>query len=270
MGDTMLGEHSTYREWAQTLSDEEWCEFLAGTPVGGHVPPPLPPQGFQMAWVGNAGKETFREAIAFCQLLKSILTVNGFNLGSESRLLDIGVGWGRIYRTLLRETPHIIGIDPVPTCIDLCRSALPTGQFELSPSEPPYRFEDCEFDLVYLYSVFSHVNETLFLSMLREATRLVREGGFVVFTTLAPRDEALPGGLPNTWRDDAAAGRFVWIPTGGGHESMPSSVWGWTLLSDLRRIVSNFPLELLAYEPDRLIQAFVALRKQSSSKPVPY
>jgi hypothetical protein len=84
---------------------------------------------------------------------------------------------------------------------------------------------------VYLYSVFSHMNEALFLSMLHETARVVREGGFV-FTTLAPRDELLPGGFPATWRADAGAGRFIYIPTGGGHESMPSSVWGWALLSE--------------------------------------
>jgi SAM-dependent methyltransferase len=252
-----------YHEWAQALSDDEWCEFLAGTPIGGRVPPPLPPEGFQTAWVGNAGKETFREAIAFCQLLKLSLTANGFRFGPESRLLDIGVGWGRIYRALLRETPHIVGIDPVPACIELCREALPTGHFEIAPGAPPYRFEDGEFDVAYLYSVFSHMNETLFVSMLREAARVVRESGFVVFTTLAPREEALPGSFPGTWRDDTEAGRFVYVPTGGADESMPPTVWGWALVSEpyLQRIISNFPLHLVAYDPDRLVQTFVLLKK---------
>jgi SAM-dependent methyltransferase len=259
----MLSNDRPYHQWAQTLSDDEWCEFLAGTPLGEHIPPPLPAEEFQRAWVGNAGKETFREAIAFCQLLKSTLRANGITLGPETRLLDIGVGWGRIYRVLLRETPHLIGIDPVPNCIELCRSALSTGRFEVSPCTPPYRFEDGEFDVVYLYSVFSHVNETLFVSMLGEAARVVRDGGLVVFTTLAPRDEALPGGFPQTWREDVASGRFVWIPTGGAHESMPPSIWGWALISEayLRQITSDFPLKVVAYNPDQLPQAFVALRK---------
>jgi SAM-dependent methyltransferase len=254
-----------YHRWAQALSDDEWCEFLAGTAMHGRSPPPLPPEEFQKAWVGNAGKDTFSEAMAFCRLLKSTLAAADFKLGPDSRLLDIGVGWGRVYRVLLRETPHIVGIDVVPECIELCRSALPGGQFEISPLAPPYRFSDGEFDVVYLYSVFSHVNEPLFLAMLREAARMVREGGLVVFTTLAPRDDFLPrDGFPETWRADAEAGRFLWRPTGGGHESMPPSVWGWALVSEpyLRRIISDFPLELVAFEPDRLIQAFVALKKQ--------
>jgi SAM-dependent methyltransferase len=204
--------------------------------------------------------------MAFCRLLKSTLTDAAFELGPDTRMLDIGVGWGRVYRVLLRETPHIVGIDVVPQCVELCQSALPGGEFEISPLTPPYRFSDGEFDVVYLYSVFSHLNESLFLAILREATRVVRDGGFVVFTTLRPSDDVLrPIGFPETWKTDAESGRFLYVPTGGGHESMPSSVWGWTFVPEpyLRRTILDFPLELVSYEPDRLMQTFVALEKQS-------
>jgi SAM-dependent methyltransferase len=257
----MVDNDTAYHRWAQALSDDEWCDFLAGTPMLGRTPPPLPPEEFQRAWVGNAGEDAFREAIAFCRLLKSTLAATDCRVGPDSRLLDIGVGWGRIYRVLLRETPHIVGIDPVPQCVELCRSALPGGQFEISPFAPPYRFSDGEFDVAYLYSVFSHLNEAPFLAMLREVARVVRRGGFVVFTTLG---RCRPTGLPETWTADAQAGRFLWVPTGGGHESMPCSVWGWALISEpyLRRIISDFSLKLVAYEPNRLIHAFVVLKRE--------
>src|SRR6516165_902542 len=97
----MSRNHSDYHRWAQDLSDEEWCEFLSGTPMNGYVPPPLPPEEFQRAWVGNAGIDTFREAMAFVRLLKSTLAGRRYELGPESRLLDIRCGWGRVYRVLL-------------------------------------------------------------------------------------------------------------------------------------------------------------------------
>jgi ubiquinone/menaquinone biosynthesis C-methylase UbiE len=254
-----------YHRWAVALSDDEWCEFLAGTPKHGRIPPPLPPEEFQRAWVGNAGVDTFREAMAFVRLLKSSLATCGCKLGPHSRLLDIGVGWGRIYRALLRETPNIIGIDVDPQCIDLCRSALPGGEFETSPLAPPFRFSNGAFDVTYLYSVFSHLNEPLFLAMLREAARVTTTGGFVVFTTLGPSDDLIRSkGFPDTWRADAEAGRFLYVPTGGAYEVLTPSVWGWVHLSAayIRRIISDFPLKQVAYEPDRLVQAFVTLRKQ--------
>jgi SAM-dependent methyltransferase len=262
--EAMPNSREPYHLWARAVSDDEWCEFLAGTSTRGYNPPPMPSEELQRAWTGNAGVDTFREAMAFGRLLKSTLAAAGYSLSANSRLLDIGVGWGRVYRILLRETPHITGIDPVPHCIDLCRSAFPGGTFEISPLAPPYRFSDDEFDVVYLYSVFSHLNESLFFAVLREATRVVRKGGFVVFTTLGPSEDTLRRfGFPESWKADANAGRFLYVPTGGGHESMPASVWGWVHLSEpyLRRIMPDFPLKMLAYEPDKLVQAFVALTK---------
>jgi SAM-dependent methyltransferase len=262
--EAMLSSHEPYHLWAQAVSDDEWCEFLAGTPKQGYSPPPMPSEEFQRAWTGDVGVDTFREAMAFGRLFKSTLAAAGYRLSPNSRLLEIGVGWGRVYRVLLRETPHIIGIDPVPDCIDLCQSAFPGGRFEISPLAPPYWFSDDEFDVVYLYSVFSHLNEPLFLAILREAARVVRKGGFVVFTTLGPSEDTLRRfGFPDGWKADANAGRFLYVPTGGGHKSMPASVWGWVHLSEpyLRRIISDFPLTMLVYEPDELVQAFVALTK---------
>jgi ubiquinone/menaquinone biosynthesis C-methylase UbiE len=261
----MLGNHDLNYRWAQALSDDNWCEFLAGTPTHGRIPPPLPPEEFQRAWVGNAGVDTFREAMAFVRVLKSTLAACSSELGPHSRLLDIGVGWGRIYRVLLRDTPHIVGIDVDPQCIELCRSALPEGEFEISPLTPPFRFSDGVFDVAYLYSVFSHLNEPMFLAMLREAVRVIRKDGFVVFTTLGPSDDLIQSkSFSDTWRADADAGRFLYVPTGGACEALTPSVWGWVHLSEvyIRRIIADFPLKLVAYEPDRLVQAFVALKKQ--------
>jgi SAM-dependent methyltransferase len=224
----------------------------------------MPSEEFQRAWTGDVGVDSLRDAMAFGRLLKATLAAAGYSLNPNSRLLEIGVGWGRLYRVLLRETPHIVGIDPVPHCIDLCQSTFPGGKFEISPSAPPYRFSDDEFDVVYLYSVFSHLSESLFFAVLREAARVVRKGGFVVFTTLGPSEETLRRiGFPDDWEADANAGRFLYVPTGGGHESMPPSVWGWAHLSEpyLRRIMPDFPLKMLAYEPEKLVQAFVALTK---------
>jgi SAM-dependent methyltransferase len=263
--ETMRDRDEPYHLWAQALSDDEWCEFLAGAAQRGHVPPPLPATEFQRAWTGNEGIDAFREAMAFARLMKATLIAAGYSLGPDGRLLDVGVGWGRIYRVLLRETPHIVGIDPVADCIDLCRAALPGGAFEIAPPHPPYQFADGVFDVVYLYSVFSHLNETRFLAMLHELVRVTRKGGFVVFTTLAPvADDLRRRGFAESWSADAAAGRFVYLPTGGAHTSMPPSVWGWAHLSEpyIRRIMPAFPLKLVAYEPDQLIQAFVALQKE--------
>jgi SAM-dependent methyltransferase len=254
-----------YHRWAAPLSDEAWAAFLAGTPHNGHMPPPLPPDEFQRVWTGNAGLGAIREAVAFCRLIKETC-----RLDHNTEVIDIGCGWGRIYRALLRETPNIIGIDPVARCIELCRQAFPKGRFELSPPRPPWRFADCSFDLASLYSVFSHLNEPEFRSTLAEIARIPRPGGFLAFTTLPPTPAALINcGFPDDWQDKAAAGEFLFSPTGGGddianNEVMPPTVWGWVHISPayLERILPEFNLDMLVYVPNRLEQAFIALQKR--------
>ena len=38
----MVGIGDPYHRWAQALSDDKWCEFLAGTAMRGHTAPLLP------------------------------------------------------------------------------------------------------------------------------------------------------------------------------------------------------------------------------------
>ena len=42
------------------------------------------------------------------------------------------------------------------------------GRFEVTPILPPTRFPDGHFDVIYLYSVFSHLSEAAHLAWLRE------------------------------------------------------------------------------------------------------
>jgi phytanoyl-CoA hydroxylase len=130
--------------------------------------------------------------------------------------------------------------------IGFCRvSGLP-AQFAVVPSSGPTPFESNSFDLIYAYSVFSHLSESTHLDWIREFRRILRPGGVVVLTTQARRfitwteslrarqqedlsswERALRAAFPDTQgaRQDYDAGRFVFAPTGGG-EHRPSSFYG--------------------------------------------
>src|SRR6266850_951076 len=77
------------------------------------------------------------------------------------RLLDFGCGWGRIIRFFLKdvEPSALYGVDPVEDMVSLCRTDNRWCAFEVSPRRPPSRFPDGHFDLIYAYSVFSHLSE---------------------------------------------------------------------------------------------------------------
>jgi Methyltransferase domain len=74
-------------------------------------------------------------------------------------VLEFGCGWGRIIRLFTRdvEPQRLWGIDCLPVAIDTCKQTNPYARFELVDPFPPTRLPSDAVDLVYAYSVFSHL-----------------------------------------------------------------------------------------------------------------
>jgi SAM-dependent methyltransferase len=268
-------------DWARGLSDDEWCAFLAGElNVPGRTPPSLPAPEFQRSWTGEAGLTVLTEAVTFLRHMKAKMAEAGVPLQRNMRVLDFGAGWGRCYRILMRDVDQLIGADPDKPCIKMCREMLPNGEFIRIPTRPPYEFHDSDFDLIYAYSVFTHLAEEVFNNILKEFSRIVKPGGFVAFTTLplfyidfweSNRDNlSYKDGIDKTdfdrelWRARAAAGGFLFIPTGGGGAFETPNIYGWALIARpyLERALQGTPFRLKAMESvPRLPQEFVLLQK---------
>jgi SAM-dependent methyltransferase len=270
--------------WARDLSDEEWCAFLAGSSqICGKIAPEMPPEDVQRLFVGCAGIEALTEAHRFLSHIKETLVHVGTPLHDKLQILDFGSGWGRVYRVLMRDVPstHLTGADPDPGCIGICMTAMPFGRFIGIPPRPPYQFRDHEFDLIYAYSVFTHLAQDTFEIILDEFARILKPGGLLFFTTLrsdhidfweAHSDHpAYKAGLDQVgfnaaaWRSRLANGDFLFVPTGGATAVETPDIYGWALLSRscLERSLAGRPFEIVVmYEPTDLFQAFVAIRKQ--------
>src|SRR5262249_16248593 len=78
------------------------------------------------------------------------------------------------------------GVDVMPFAIHLCRQTNPWCKFSLISALPPSELEDCKYDLIYLYSVFSHLSEDAHARWLSEFHRILRPGG-LLFATTWPR-----------------------------------------------------------------------------------
>ena len=85
----------------------------------------------------------------------------------------------------MREVPRagIHGIDVDPEFVELTRGLFDSTQFHLCPAFPPSEFAAGSFDLVFAYSVFSHLSEDAAQAWMREFHRILRPGGVVAFTT---------------------------------------------------------------------------------------
>lgn len=99
------------------------------------------------------------------------------------RTLEIGCGPGRIQWTLIKNDMNleVYGTDFSPSMIRLAKNAVPNAHFTTGNGKNLHQYEDNFFDLVYSFVVFQHVEEKIFYGYLREAHRVLKPGGFLVF-----------------------------------------------------------------------------------------
>jgi SAM-dependent methyltransferase len=99
--------------------------------------------------------------------------------------LDFGCSSGRVVRVLATAYPQVrwLGCDPNGPAIEWARQNLPAIEFFTSPQQPPLDLHAASLDLVYAISVWSHFGPELGLKWFAEMHRVLRSGGYLVFTT---------------------------------------------------------------------------------------
>jgi SAM-dependent methyltransferase len=110
--------------------------------------------------------------------------------GEDWRVLDLGVGCGRVMRplqelcvaSLPQGRTEWFGSDIDPEAIEWCRSYL-GGEFLVNEINPPLPFEDQFFDFVYAISLFTHLPEEMQFAWLAEIRRIVKVGGLTLIST---------------------------------------------------------------------------------------
>ena len=103
----------------------------------------------------------------------------------SSRILDFGVGWGRIARFFLRDVPieNIYGVDVTPEFTKICRETFQSERFTTCQPHPPTSLPDQHFDFIVGYSVFSHLSEEACMEWMKEFSRILAPGGIIAVTT---------------------------------------------------------------------------------------
>jgi SAM-dependent methyltransferase len=102
-------------------------------------------------------------------------------------VLEWGCGPGR----LIRHIPGLLGdrlrtvtgADYNKESIAWCRANLSGIEFRENALLPPLPFADASFDVVYNFSVFTHLSESVQLEWVAELVRVLRPGGLLICTT---------------------------------------------------------------------------------------
>lgn len=149
---------------------------------------PRPPAHLTGRVVGEESDETSfsQGGLVDWRRIRACLVTGGFDFERGGRLLDFGVGCGRIIRyfALYGATCTFAGCDVDAEAVAWCRSALDFATFASHEADPPTTFENGSFDGVYGFSVFSHLPEDRHLAWLEELHRITRPGATVVLTTM--------------------------------------------------------------------------------------
>ena len=113
------------------------------------------------------------EHIAFFE--SATLKHAGRRMDELEHVLNFGCGAGRLL-SMLPVTTKAAGGEPNGPLIDFASKALPHCDIYQSMPEPPLKWGDETFDLVYAYSVFSHLREDSEQRWLRELLRVGKPG----------------------------------------------------------------------------------------------
>jgi len=134
--------------------------------------------------------------------------IDRFGCTSESHVLDIGCGQGRLPIGLLRllgtcnYTGMDVDADSIKWCRDFIQSQHPSCRFfyidvhnerynkngEVLGENFSFDLSDQSVDIIFLYSVFSHMYDYDMKIYLDEFTRILKPEGKVFFTTFVEED----------------------------------------------------------------------------------
>jgi SAM-dependent methyltransferase len=241
--------------YAAQLSDQEWLEAIIKSVddpfVDGIELPGFPPDEIQRNIVGSSGKHALGEGFNFYSEIKRYAANLGRPLTRDSRILDFGCGWGRMIRFFLKDivADNLYGIDVNSEMIDICLNTVRLGNYSAGKPEPPTEFDNNSFDVVYAYSVFSHLSESVHIKWVKELSRILKPGGILIVTvwgrnfiefcrSLRGQNHEFEGhkALANSFLDTEAAfadydnGKFLYSATGGG-PALPASFYGEAVIS---------------------------------------
>ena len=156
---------------------------------------PIPSGVLRFLVAGTENLEWFlRSGKLGVETLVDVLTRQGKTLEKFKTVLDFGCGCGRVLRHLRGLSGvEIHGTDPNPWAIQWCEKHLGFAQFRVNSMQPPLLYPDGMFELIYAFSIFTHLTEPLQTRWMDELRRVLALGGYLILTVHGDKcAESLP------------------------------------------------------------------------------
>lgn len=104
-----------------------------------------------------------------------------------ARILDFGCGYGRVARHFRAVFPasKLTVADRIPEAVDFCASRFNAAPIYCDDDPTQLSIRD-SFDLIWVGSVFTHIDHPRWYAFLSLFDRLLRQGGLLVFSVAGP------------------------------------------------------------------------------------
>jgi SAM-dependent methyltransferase len=147
--------------------------------------PRMASEEVQRSWTGSSGVTLLRQTCAFARSVAYHYTkFTGRPLEGAS-ILDYGCGYGRVARLMyyFSDPSKVVGLDPWDKSIAICKQDGLGDNFLQSdylPESLPVGTR--RFDLIYAFSVFTHLSERAARASLSTLARYLERDGLLVIT----------------------------------------------------------------------------------------
>ena len=147
---------------------------------------PMPPAKLRVAISGIADADNhWRGGITSKVAIEDILSEQGRAVSDFESLLDFGSGAGRVLRQWKGiDGLSLHGCDYNADAIGWAQANFPFAEWKVNGLEPPLPYGDESFDFIYVLSVFTHFSEELQPRWMGELARVMKPGGYLIFTTM--------------------------------------------------------------------------------------
>jgi SAM-dependent methyltransferase len=135
------------------------------------------PDDVQRMWTGSSGITLLKQSLSFINFLVANTRFNS--------VLDFGCGWGRLLRLMLYfvDAERLYGCDAWEESLKHARLARLPCQMALCDSPLTAIPFKGPFELIYAFSVFTHLSEPVTKAALRTLRRYISDDGTLVITT---------------------------------------------------------------------------------------
>ncbi len=145
--------------------------------------PAMPSETDQVNTTGLSGAPTLLEATNFVDAVVQRYEAGGRSI-KAAQVLDYGICWARQSRLFYKYTPveQLYGVDPWAVSLNLARECGFKGHLALideAPLEIPFA---TKFDVVFAFSIFTHLEEDVSRIAITTIRKSMNPGGLLALT----------------------------------------------------------------------------------------